>query len=125
LLSAVRLWEVLAIGNPDNRDRMMGVRQAAEALFAPKPKRVEPSIGEVAPAGEAVRKPCVLAAIGAIPAEHAEPKEALAKPAGKPLIPTAHVARIRAWLTYGMTTAQVAEMYGVAAGEIERVLRIA
>jgi hypothetical protein len=44
-------------------------------------------------------------------------------PPGKAVIPAAHAVRIRAWLKYGMTMAQVAEMYGVAAGEVERVLR--
>ncbi len=48
-----------------------------------------------------------------------------ADPARKPVIPATHAARIRAWMKYGMTAAQVAEIYGVAAGEVERVLRTA
>ena len=48
--------------------------------------------------------------------EPASPARAV--PARKPVIPAAHAARIRAWMKYGMTAAQVAEMYGVAAGEV-------
>jgi hypothetical protein len=35
---------------------------------------------------------------------------------------TAAVGRIRAWVKYGMTAAQVAQVYGVAVSEIERIL---
>lgn len=38
-------------------------------------------------------------------------------------IPAAHLARIRAWVKHGMTVAQVARIYGVPVGEIERILR--
>ena len=38
-------------------------------------------------------------------------------------IPRSQFARIRTWLNYGMTVAQVAEVYGAAVGEIERILR--
>jgi transposase len=31
--------------------------------------------------------------------------------------------RIRTWVNYGMTVPQVAEIYGVAIGVIERILR--
>jgi hypothetical protein len=98
----------------------------AEALFTPKPQRVGPTIGEAAAGGEAVRRPRVLAvAVAAMPVEHSEPEEPTTKPLRKPVIPATHVARIHAWLKYGMTAAQVAEMYGVAVGEIERILCIA
>jgi transposase-like protein len=33
------------------------------------------------------------------------------------------VARIRTWVNYGLTISQVAEVYGVAVGVIERILR--
>jgi len=108
----------------NSREQSTSARQAAEALFAPKPQRVEPSLRETTPAGEAVRKPRVLAASRAAPVLRDEPKAPTsAKPPRKPGIPAAHVARIRVWLKYGMTAAQVAEIYGVAAGEVERVLR--
>jgi hypothetical protein len=67
----------------------------------------------------------MLASAAATPVERNEPEEPAAKPPRKLVIPAAHVARIRAWLRYGMAAAQVAEMYGVAAGEVERVLRTA
>jgi hypothetical protein len=38
-------------------------------------------------------------------------------------IPRSHHARIRTWVSYGLTVPQVAEVYGVAAGVIERILR--
>jgi hypothetical protein len=38
-------------------------------------------------------------------------------------IPRSEFARIRAWMKYGMTVAQVAGVYGVAVGAIERILR--
>jgi hypothetical protein len=38
-------------------------------------------------------------------------------------IPRSQHARIRTWVDYGMTVPQVAEVYGVAVGVIERVLR--
>ncbi|HEY6394037.1 MAG TPA: hypothetical protein VIX12_01395 [Candidatus Binataceae bacterium] len=38
-------------------------------------------------------------------------------------IPRSQFARIRAWVEYGMTVAQVADVYGVAVGKIERILR--
>jgi hypothetical protein len=44
-------------------------------------------------------------------------------PMGKPVLPAAQIARIRAWLKYGMTAAQVADTCGVTASEVERVLR--
>jgi hypothetical protein len=67
----------------------------------------------------------VLAVAGATPADHNEPDPPIAKSPTKRVIPAAHVARIRAWLKYGMTAAQVAETYEVTAGEVERVLRTA
>jgi hypothetical protein len=45
------------------------------------------------------------------------------KPQVTPKIPKSQFARIRAWRRYGMTIRQVAEVYGVAVDEIERILR--
>jgi hypothetical protein len=108
----------------DSRGQSTSARQAAEALFAPKPKRVEAPVREAAPSSEAVRKPRVLTIASPALVARAEPASPTrAEPTKKPVIPAAHAARIRAWMKYGMTAAQVAEMYGVAAGEVERVLR--
>jgi hypothetical protein len=38
-------------------------------------------------------------------------------------IPQSQFARIRTLAKYGMTVLQVAQVYGVAVGEIERILR--
>ena len=38
-------------------------------------------------------------------------------------IPRAEFARIRVWVKYGMTAAQVAQVYGVAVADIKRILR--
>jgi hypothetical protein len=38
-------------------------------------------------------------------------------------IPRSQFARIRVWAKYGVTAAQVAAVYGVAVGAIERILR--
>lgn len=41
-----------------------------------------------------------------------------------PMIPASQAARIRAWVKYGMTVREVAEIYRVPVGEVQRVLRI-
>ena len=46
-------------------------------------------------------------------------------PAKQFIIPAGDVAHIRTWLKYGMKTAQVAEVYGVAVSEVEHALRTA
>jgi hypothetical protein len=38
-------------------------------------------------------------------------------------IPVSQFGRVRALTNYGMTQAQVAELYGVAVDEIERIIR--
>jgi hypothetical protein len=44
------------------------------------------------------------------------------KPLARPKIPASRYARIRTWVKYGMTAADVAQVYGVAVEEIERIL---
>jgi transposase len=44
-------------------------------------------------------------------------------PSAPSTIPASQVARIRVWVKYGMTVSQIAEVFGVPAGEIKRVLR--
>lgn len=97
-------------------------RQAAEALFKPKPQIAAPPAGAVPPteAAPAAVKPRVLRVVRsppAVPEATAEPA-----PAGR-LVPESHFPRIRAWLKYGMTVRQVAEVYGVAASDIERLVQ--
>jgi DNA-directed RNA polymerase specialized sigma24 family protein len=40
-----------------------------------------------------------------------------------PVIPRSHFARVRTWVEYGLTASQVAQVYGVSVGEVERILR--
>jgi hypothetical protein len=109
----------------DNRERSTSARQAAEALFTPKPKPIEPPVRNIAPAGEAARKPRVLPIAAAGPVPHEEPEAPISAKPPTPVILAAQLSRIRAWVKYGMTAAQVAEVCGVAPSEIERILRTA
>jgi hypothetical protein len=95
--------------------------QAAEALFAPKR---QPVVASAVPAGELVRKPRILAAFP--PAQRGEARTvALASPereAPHP-IPRSTVARVRTWLSYGMTLRQAADACGVPIPAIKQALR--
>ena len=52
----------------------------------------------------------------------AEPKQIRRKAATKREIPASQFGRVRTLTKYGMTQAQVAELYGVTAHEIERII---
>jgi hypothetical protein len=106
----------------DDHERITRARQAAEALFTAKPPVSPPAVQLIATADAAARKPRVLRIIpptAAAPHDNSE-IPVVPPPVG---IPPAHVARIRTWVKYGMTVAQVAQVYGVPVGEIERTLR--
>jgi hypothetical protein len=107
----------------DDRERITRARQAAEALFAPKRPVAEQSVLN-SPAAEP-RKARRLATSPPAPAllEEAEPRVRLVEEQARPEIPVSKFAHIRALVKYGMTVSQVAEVYGVAVGAIERVLR--
>ena len=109
----------------DDRERLASARQAAEALFTPKRKIAEQSMREgAAPAAESVHKPRILAILPAAPVCHEEPEAPISpKQRMTSEIARSQFARIRTWVRYGMTVHQVAEVYGVAVGEIERILR--
>jgi hypothetical protein len=118
---------------PDDRERVNRARQAAEALFAPKPRTAAapaspagpdslagPGSGKTGPASEQL--------IPAAPSRPPAVREAVVPPTGpKPApgsqIPASQLARIRTWVKYGMTVAEVAKVYGVPADAIERALR--
>jgi hypothetical protein len=109
----------------DDRERITRARQAAEALFTPKRPLSEPSPREsLTSVDHSVRKPRVL---GILPASPVRREEVTAPVRSEPpmtrKIPRSEFARIRAWMKYGMTVAQVAGVYGVAVGAIERILR--
>ena len=104
------------------------MRKAAEALFSPKRQITEQSVFSDTP-----------------PADQAAPQTARAKHRAGGANPSRGVrisghpraaddardpavairARIRTLVKYGMTVAQVAELYGAAVGEIERISRTA
>ena len=108
----------------DDRERITRARQAAEALFTPKPQITEELASEAPPAARSVRKPRVLGISPPAPAPHetVEPRVG-PDPQINRAIPQSQFARIRALAEYGMTVSQVAEVYGVTVTAIERILR--
>jgi hypothetical protein len=109
---------------PTDRDRADKARQAAEALFAPRPKPTIPeAVAAPAEAGREKRSSNALsAASGPMTSGATDSAAAVTAPQAKEPIPSAHVARMRTWLRYGMSLAEVAAVYGVPIAEIERLL---
>ena len=108
----------------DDRQQIARAREAAEALFRPKRQRVEPAAPETPPAAVSLpRKPRVLT-IASPALVHVE-REAPVSPKRQmtPKIPRSQFDRVRTWVKYGMTARQVAEVYGVAVDEVERIIR--
>jgi hypothetical protein len=109
----------------DGRVPMTNARRAAEALFTEKRLITEQHGAEgPLPANQLARKPRVLRSSVPPAVRHEE----IGPPASHAMevpraIPTSQVARIRTWVKYGMTVPQVAQLYGVAVGEIEPILR--
>ena len=108
----------------DDRQQITRAREAAEALFRPKRQAIEPSVPETPPSVDSsARKPRVLTIAPPAPV-HAEggapvsPKRQM-----MPEIPRSQFDRVRTWVKYGMTARQVAEVYGVAVDEVERIIR--
>jgi hypothetical protein len=104
---------------------MPSARQAAEALFTPKRQVTEQPVPDsVPPAEPSARKPRILSALPPAPVR-GEQGEAPASSEERITteIPRSQFARIRVWVEYGTTAAQVAAVYGVAVGVIERILR--
>ena len=100
---------------PDDRERMARARQAAEALFTPTPP-----VTEKLSVDQPARQPRVLETAPP-PARREAIKVAAVSPEPRMPLPPAHFARIRSWVKYGMTLAQVAEVYKVPVGEIARI----
>jgi hypothetical protein len=107
----------------DDRERINRARQAAEALFKSKPSVRTSPVPETAPADQAARKPRVLQIVSP-PASvrHPEPETSVVPSPPAREIPRSQFGPIRAWVKYGLTAAQVAQVYGVPASEIERIL---
>ena len=110
----------------DERQRTTRAREAAEALFAPKPSTPKTLRTKGPPSARLPEhKPRVLSISPPQPAarEEADPAMPLTSrvPSG---IHGSEIARIRAWLKYGMTIAQAAAVYETTVDEIERALRL-
>jgi hypothetical protein len=107
----------------DDRERITRARQEAEALFTPKPQIIE-QVSSSPPADRSARTPRVLATSPTVPIRHEEAKAPVSsEPQTTREIPRSQFARIQASVKYGMTASQVAEVYGVALGAIELILR--
>jgi hypothetical protein len=121
-----------------DREGINRARQNAEDLFKPKPQTPRADVPMSAPndASSAEHQPRRQPRIFAIPpvvpmnttkAEPAaEPKKIRRKAIDKRWtreIPLSQFGRVRTLTSYGMTPAQVAELYGVAVGEIDRIIR--
>jgi hypothetical protein len=122
---------------PSDRQRIDRARQDAENLFKPRPRSPTPEVlasplNGAAPAEQQPRRqprifmipPVVpmMAAKGVASAESKPIKRRLAVKRGSHHIPPSQFGRVRALANYGMTQAQVAELYGVGVDEIERIV---
>lgn len=117
---------------PNDRERANKARQAAEALFAPKPRAVEAPVAPArkAPDNRVSEAPRTTTSPVSRTARSVTPKSGAVLPATRDSneapsarkIPAAHIAQIRTWLRYGMKIAEVAQVYGVEIEEIEQVL---
>jgi hypothetical protein len=110
----------------DDRDRIIKARREAESLFTAKPPIRDTAVPHPQTSiDQAARKPRILRALSTAPVrQQKSAAQVSTEPSITPIqIPSSQFARIRAWVKYGMTAAQVAGMYGVAVDAIERILR--
>ena len=128
-------WQTASARN--DRERSNRTRQNAEDLFKPKPQTtrdVPMSAPNVASSTETQprRQPRIFSIPPAVPISAAkvepaaEPKQIRRKATAKRetrQIPVSQFGRVRTLTSYGMTWAQVAELYGVTVDEIDRILR--
>lgn len=107
-----------------DRSDINRARQAAEALFAPKPPSLELAALVSPPSTDRwPRKPRFLrpssGEAGLCRTEEAQGE----RDGSSQRIPASHLARIRTWLKYGITAHQAAEIYGVSVSDLEHMLR--
>lgn len=108
----------------DDRERINRARQTAEALFTPKRQVTDQLVSGFPPADQSTRKPRVLGISPSAPNRLTEGKApVIPEPQTTREVPRSQFPRVRSWVKYGMTAAQVAEVYGVAVDDIERILR--
>ena len=109
----------------DDRAHMRVARQAAEALFRPKaPAQTRPAPDAPHPANQSTKRPRILRAVEPAPRnpEHLVVAPLAAGTPAAPSIPPSELPRIKTWLKYGMTMAEVAQLYGLAIHDLERLL---
>jgi hypothetical protein len=137
------LWELRSVDEwqladeRNNREKITRARQAAEELFKPAPHRPDVTVPQSASnKGTANdqpprRQPRIFTVPPRIaPSSRVEPpvpsaparREGLQK-RRKMTVPSSQIGRVRALATYGMTPQQVADLYGVTADEIDRILK--
>ena len=128
-------WQTASARN--DRERSNRTRQNAEELFKPKQQTtrdVPMSAPNVASSTETQprRQPRIFSIPPAVPISAAkvepaaEPKQIRRKATAKREtreIPVSQFGRVRTLTSYGMTRAQVAQLYGVGIDEIDRVIR--
>jgi hypothetical protein len=129
-------WQTASARN--DRERIDRTRQNAEDLFKPKQQPTRADVPASAPndASSAEHQPRRQPRIFTIPPV-ASMTTAKVEPAAEPKqirrmaaigretreIPASQFGRVRALTKYGMTHAQVAELYGVIVDEIEKIIR--
>jgi hypothetical protein len=107
----------------DERQQIMSARQAAEALFTPKPEVTDHSVSDPSLPAQA-RKPRVLPILSPAPIR----QETVNAPATSqaptaPDTPAKKAARVRTLMKYGMTVSQVADVFDRPVQTIERILQ--
>ena len=121
----------------NDREKINRARQAAEDLF--KPARQAAGAHSPTSATDAAssaeqpprRQPRIFAIPAVVPTHAkvempAEPKPTRPRAAARRktgTVPSSQLGRVRALTSYGMTRAQVAELYGVSVDEIERIIK--
>jgi hypothetical protein len=98
-------------------------RQEADALFKPKRSINKPSFQDPQTSpDQSARKPRILRALSMTVRHEQDQMPGTSAEWVTTEIPKPHFARIRAWVNYGLTAAQVAGIYGVGIDAIERIL---
>jgi hypothetical protein len=107
-----------------HREEVTNARHAAEALFKPKGQPTAHQAGEFSsPVDQPARKPRILRMVTSTPVRSQQVASPIVRAKRMAQsIPASQIPRIRTWLQYGMTIPQVARLYGVAVGVIERLL---
>ena len=119
----------------DDRQRINRAHQNAEDLFKPRQQtilaEVPTSARDAASSAESQprRQPRIFTIQPQMPTSAAmapptEPKPIRRRAVRRqtPEIPASQLGRVRALMNYGMTREQVAELYGVAVDEVERII---